>query len=433
MKLFPKSMFGRLLLLILFVTMLQSILLRLSVVFLLGQPAGHQLAVASQFLMIAVEEVMAGNDTRANHLLVERLRRHTGMVIVENSGEHWDEPPDLPFFRSWRDILNQAGDNALLLRYQRQPRSMLWLLHVKPPVFSVGMPVAELDGMYTFIRLIFLAGGILAVFASYLIARYLSAPLKNLAEAARSIGRDLNSVDIKPSGPLEIRVVGQALNLMRADLDRMVKAQEFLLAGISHDLRTPLTRIRLSIEMLPAAPDDLSAGMKEDVEEMNAILHRFIELARVNIEETEPWQVGEITPLLLDVAKKYQRADADLTLSLGKLTPPVRYKPMALRRLLYNLIDNGLKHGGGRVKLITQGNGHKLVLRVADQGAGLPMTSAELGAYSGLGVNQGLGNGLGLLIVQRIAQLHGAELTLRNGKQGGAEVIVRLDAYSETG
>jgi two-component system osmolarity sensor histidine kinase EnvZ len=353
-------------------------------------------------------------------------------MIIDNIDERYETLPDLPLFNSWQDHLNPTGGNALLLRYQRQPQNRLWLLQTQAPSFSLGIPVGDIHKIPHLIRTIFLAGSLLSAITAFALARYLIAPLKALAEGARSIGRDISSVDINPRGPLEIRVVGQALNLMKNDLDRMIKSQEFLLAGISHDLRTPLTRIRLATELLSADADDLRQGMKDDIEEMNVILQRFIELARVNIEEAEPWQTGDMTPLLLDVAKKYRRADINLTLSLDKI-PPVRYKPMALRRLLYNLIDNGVKHGGGKVKLSTRRQGNDMELYVADQGPGRPMTSAELLVFSELSEQHRFGSGLGLLIVQRIAHLHGAKLLLRNNQQGGAEVVLALSAYSDPG
>lgn len=432
MNLLPKTLFGRLFLLILFIMAVNVLIVRITIAVLVIQPAGQRLAIASQSLMTLIGEVTTHNDPESNRLLLERLHQQSGIVLVNNVDELYDEPPDLPLFSSWQKALKQSENDTLLLRFQRQPQNRLWLLHTSAPAFSVGLSVGDIGNAPNLLRLIFLANGLLSAVMAYLIARYLTAPLKELAEGARSIGRDLNSVDINPRGPIEIREVGQALNQMRGDLDRMVKEQEFLLAGISHDLRTPLTRIRLATELMTDDADDLRLDMKEDIEEMNLILQRFIELARVNIEEAEPWQIGEITPLLLDIAKKYQRAEVDLTLSLDKL-PPVRYKPMALRRLLYNLIDNGVKHGGGQVKLTTQNHGDTMELCVTDQGIGLPMLPAEPFNYSGLNNPQGYGNGLGLLIVQRLAQLHDADLTLRNNKQGSAEITIRLNAYSEPG
>jgi len=432
MSLLPKTLFGRLFLLILFIMALNVLVVRITIAVLAIQPAGQRLAIASQSLMTLIGEVTTHNDPESNRLLLERLHQQSGIVLVNNVDERYDEPPDLPLFNSWQKALKQSGSDTLLLRFQRQPQNRLWLLHTSAPTFSVGLSVGDIGNAPNLLRLIFLANGLLSAVMAYVIARYLTAPLKELAEGARSIGRDLNSVDINPRGPIEIREVGQALNQMRADLDRMVKEQEFLLAGISHDLRTPLTRIRLATELMPEDAGELALGMKDDIEEMNQILQRFIELARVNIEEAEPWQMGDITPLLLDIEKKYQRAQVDLTLSLEKV-PPVRYKPMALRRLLYNLIDNGVKHGGGQIRLSTKNYGDKMELCVTDQGLGLPMPPAELLNYSDLNDHQAYGNGLGLLIVQRLAQLHDAELTLRNNKQGGAEIIISLNAYSEPG
>ena len=432
MKWFPNTLFGRIFLLILFVMALNAFLVRLSLAFLLTQPAGQQLATASQSLMLLVGVVTTQNNAEANRLLVKKIQQQTGIMIIDNVAERYEALPDLPLFNSWQSHLNLTGSDALLLRYQRLPQNTLWLLQTQAPTFSLGIPVGGVHNIPYLIQAIFLAGGLLSAITAFVLARYLIAPLKALAEGARSIGRDISSVNINPSGPLEIRVVGQALNLMKNDLDCMIKSQEFLLAGISHDLRTPLTRIRLATELMTADENDLGQGMKEDIEEMNVTLQRFIELARVNIEEAEPWQIGDMTPLLLDVAKKYQRSDVDLTLSLNKI-PPVRYKPMALRRLLYNLIDNGVKHGGGNVKLSTRQQGNNMELCVADQGPGLPMTSDELLALSDLNEQHRYGSGLGLLIVQRIAKLHNAELTLRNQQQGGAEVTLMLSAYSEPG
>ena len=411
---------------------LNALLIRLSIVLFLTQPAGRQLANASQSMMLLVGEAAMRNDAEANRRLAEQMLQHTGIVLINNVDERYDAPPDLPLFNSWQNQFNQTGSDTLLLRYQRLPKNRLWLLHTQAPTFSLGVPVGDLYKIPNLLQAIFLIGGILSAVAAFLIARFLTAPLKDLAEAAKSIGRDISSVDINPRGPMEIRVVGRALNLMKNDLDRMIKSQEFLLAGISHDLRTPLTRIRLATELLTTDTDDLGLGIKDDIEEMNVILQHFIELARVNIEEAEPWQIGDITPLLFDIAKKYRRAHVTLSLSLDK-APPVRYKPMALRRLLYNLIDNGVKHGGGEVKLSTQRQGNNITLCVTDQGPGLPMSGSELLAFSDLTEHRGHGSGLGLLIVQRIAKLHNAQLTLRNHQQGGAEIILTLSAYSDPG
>ncbi len=264
---------------------------------------------------------------------------------------------------------------------------------------------------------------------TYFAVHHLNRPLKELAEAAKAIGKNINSVDINPRGPEEVRAVGQALNEMKANLDKMINAQEFLLAGISHDLRTPLTRLRLATEMIADQSGNLLEGMKEDIQEIDINLHGIIELGKFNIESTEPWETGDIKFILWDTKDKYQRAHIDLTLLGDDNLFPVRYKPMALLRFLYNLIDNGVKHGGGAITLSARNNGNKMDLCVSDQGPGLPIKMHKRQSFSDLAEQPLYGNGLGLVIVQRIAQLHKAELTLGNNAQGGAEIILSMPTY----
>jgi two-component system osmolarity sensor histidine kinase EnvZ len=260
----------------------------------------------------------------------------------------------------------------------------------------------------------------------------LSRLLKELAEKARLIGQDIDSIAIKPSGPKEVQDVAIAMNKMRADLEAMNKKQKFLLASISHDLRTPLTRIHIATQLLAPDTKGFIQGINEDIDEMNEVLHRFIELARFNIEETEPWQVGDITMLIKEAAAKYQHSGTLILLALSD-TPPVRYKLKALQSYLYNLINNSIKHGAGNITISSQTRGNCVELCVSDQGSGFSMSPKELIAYSDFNIGHSAVNGLGLRIVQLIANMHEADLTLGNKLEGGAEVKLTLKAYIDLG
>jgi two-component system, OmpR family, osmolarity sensor histidine kinase EnvZ len=428
MKFFPKTLLGRMFLLIFLVTLLNAAIIRLIFLFFLALPAGHQYNYISESLAILAEEIMTQGNSETQSRVTEQLSKSTGMIIQKGVVEHLEDIPDIPFFTKWQNSLSQ-NNKGFILRYQKQPESIIWLLHTKPPLFSLNIPFPNMGIIQKIIGVIFLLTTSVLMLMTYLAARHIISPLKDLAEATKSIGRNINSVDINPRGPEEVRAVGQALNEMKANLDQMIKAQEFLLAGISHDLRTPLTRLRLSTEMIVDESGDLSEGMKDDIQEIDVILHGIIELGRFNIESTEPWEFGSIKSILLDTKEKYQRAHVDLTLLNGNNLLPVRYKPMALQRLLYNLIDNSVKHGGGVITLSTQNNGNKMILCVTDQGAGLPIKMHKRHSFSDLTEQPLHGNGLGLIIVQRIAQLHEAELTLGNNAQGGAEIILSMPTY----
>jgi two-component system osmolarity sensor histidine kinase EnvZ len=422
MSLIPKSLFGRIFLMILSMMALNLFLIRLLIMFLVVQPAAQQFAYISESLTMLIEKTITYGNAANNQLLAEQLQQRTGLSIVWNVDTHWDNLPAVPFFTTWRDTLEQALHNVTSIRYQAEPQKFIWLLHEKPPLFSVGIPVHYLTTIPRMVLTGLFLSICFSISAAYIIGRHLSRPLSALADATTHLGRDLHAISIPASAPEEIGVLAQALNQMSADIDHLIREQEFLLAGISHDLRTPLTRLRLAVEMLPDA-DELVGGMKEDVEEINESLHRFIELTRFNAEETELWVVAEITPLLEDVAHKYRRAHIQISLTAGKM-PPLRYKPLALRRLLYNLIDNSIKYGDGQIELIAQTLNGRIWLKVADHGSGFSKETLSFLQNANLNVHVMGRGGLGLPIVRRIADLHRAELTLHNRAEGGAEVTV---------
>jgi two-component system osmolarity sensor histidine kinase EnvZ len=217
------------------------------------------------------------------------------------------------------------------------------------------------------------------------------------------------------------------MNTMSADIKEMTKQQEFLLAGMSHDLRTPLTRIRIATRVLGFDTSGFIEGINQDIAEMDLALNQFIALARFNVEQTEPWVMGDLNQLIKAVSKKYQRSEINLRLGL-KIMPLVRFKPMALERYLYNIIDNSLKHGDGNITLSTTLKGNTIELCVSDNGPGFALSAEALASYSDLRVECSRGNGLGLRIVQQIAKLHEGKLTLRNKSEGGAEIILSLKA-----
>ena len=429
MKFFPKTLLGRTLLLIFLFMVLNTVIIRTIFIFFVALPAADRFAYLSESIAVFAENIMAQDNDEFKQQITEQLHQRTGMIIKDSLDKSLENTPSyIAFINKWNDSLSKNNNN-LLLRYQEQPKRTLWLEHTKPPLFSLSIPF-NLIGVFnrTVGAIIILSfGGLMLI--TYFAVRHLNRPLQELAEAAKSIGKNINVVDINPRGPEEVRAVGQALNEMKANLDQMIKTQEFLLAGISHDLRTPLTRIRLATEMITDESGELSEGMKEDIQEIDIILNGIIELGRLTIEASEPWEIGSIKSILLNTQEKYQRAHVELTLLGDNNLRQVRYKPMALQRLLYNLIDNSIKYGGGAITLSTRSYNNKIDLCVSDHGPGLPIEMHKRQSFSDLTGQPLHGNGLGLVIVQRIAQLHKAELTFGNNAQGGAEIILSMPAY----
>ena len=166
--------------------------------------------------------------------------------------------------------------------------------------------------------------------------------------------------------------------------------------------------MRIAIELEGDKNSKFTGGLRDDVIEMGAVMEQFIELSRLNLEVDEPWQTGDLNALVQNLSAKYQRARIALSLNLAEGLPPIRHKPLALMRLLYNLVDNAYRHGNGSVTIQTCRTGDKVVLTVNNPVSG---ENEETGLMRALhDPSSGKTAGLGLSIVRRFAEVHAAEL-----------------------
>ena len=426
MKFLPKTLFGRLFLLIFSFMIAMIVLMRILFALFISNQVGQQFSNLTQSLSYFAQELNAMGFKDANNQFAEHLKQSTGLTLLWNTTQPHDALPNITVYNSWGTTLAQQSNHSITMSYQALPQKTIWLHHHKVPQFSLGIPevyraaINKMLGVYVVIALFF------SLFSAYIAALFLNRSLKNLATKARLIGQDINNTTIEPSGPIEIREVGLAMNTMQTDIDRMINKQKFLLANISHDLRTPLTRLHVATKILAPKENELTRGIHADIEEMNLVLHRFIELARFNIEETEHWQIGDLGLYITEVVEKFQQSNSDIELSFGPM-PHIRYKPLALQSYLYNLINNSIKHGGGKITISAEFIDNTIALVISDYGPGFPLSAEELRSYSDLDLEHKSVNGLGLRIVQLIAKLHEAKLTLRNKPEGGAEVLLKLN------
>lgn len=257
----------------------------------------------------------------------------------------------------------------------------------------------------------------LALAAAYFIVFRIKRPLAALTGAAAEIGRGRTPAPLDESGPQEIATLANAFNQMSRDLTQLEEDRALILAGVSHDLRTPLARLRLGIEM-SGTDAQLKSGMVSDVDEMDRIIGQFLDFARAaGGEPPESADLAEIAAeVLAHHAELGRRVQAELT-SLPRR--PLR--PMAIRRALSNLIDNAFRYAGSDVAVRVRAQGTSAVLEVLDRGPGIPPSEAErlkqpFTRLETARSNAG-GSGLGLAIVDRVARLHGGsfELLARDG------------------
>ena len=263
----------------------------------------------------------------------------------------------------------------------------------------------------------------IAVVATFFILWRLTRPLQELAAAAEKVGRGKPTPDVAERGPSEVRAVARAFNQMRAGLQRSERERATFLAGISHDLRTPLSRLRLDVEMLGGKVDpEVQRAMIADLADMNAIIDQFIDFTRA--EAAEPLSAVNLSELARSCAERAARAGVAVRCELAEV-PLAMLRPLALQRLLDNLIANAARHAGGEVLVRTATAPGEIAVAVLDRGPGIPAGLAEHlkepftrsdAARSGTS-----GAGLGLAIANRVAILHGGRLDLLARDGGGLE------------
>jgi len=277
-------------------------------------------------------------------------------------------------------------------------------------------------------RFIFVQLGALALVLSavlYAVTRTITRPLDELARAADEVGRGATTTPLKERGARELLRATRAFNSMQERLRRYLDSRTQVLAAMSHDLRTPLTRLRLRVESID--DDDLRQRCVEDLDEMSNMIRGALSVFRgLNDEETAiPVDINAL-------ARELQRQHAELggeVNVVGEAESTYTAKPLALKRCLGNLVQNAIRHGVRATIRIEDGK--QLVLRVLDEGPGIPedMLDKVFEPFFRLEASRNRdtgGTGLGLSIARDIAQAHGGTLTLRNRAEGGLEATLTL-------
>jgi two-component system osmolarity sensor histidine kinase EnvZ len=302
-------------------------------------------------------------------------------------------------------------------------------LQLKDGVLRLVMPRTRLTASSADIFVIWMIGSSLVLMAiAVVFLRNQIKPIERLAHAAEEFGKGREVPDFKPYGATEVRRAASAFIQMRERIDRYVQQRTEMLAGISHDLKTPLTRIRLALAMMKEDAD--TEAMKGDIAEMERMLNEYLDFARG--EGGEVSELGDlfvlVTEATADVTRAHDAASRIRIVSGEPLT--VAVKRHALKRCLVNLIDNALKYGH-RVEVRVVRLGRRAEIAIDDDGPGIPQDRREevFRPFHRLDEGRNLqsgGVGLGLSIARDIARGHGGDVTLGDSPLGGLRAILRL-------
>ncbi len=279
---------------------------------------------------------------------------------------------------------------------------------------------------------IFLGASLFILLTTLLIVRRITRPLETLSQGVQHLGQGIHPRPLPEDGPRELAELAREFNQLRSEIERLLENRTTLLGGISHDLRTPLARLRIATELLRGRKDDdLLDNMQQDIEEMDTLITRTLELARMMQHDNMQDQETDLTALVSEIGTTRTEAGAPLYIEAASPCDAV-INEVVLRRILNNLIDNAFHHASGKaVGLRLHCSGTKIKICVLDQGPGIP--DKELGKVLqpfyrlDLSRNRGTGgSGLGLAIVQQLAQLQGWRITLGNRKTGGLSACIEI-------
>jgi hypothetical protein len=263
--------------------------------------------------------------------------------------------------------------------------------------------------------------------------RRLTAPVRTLAAAAEALGRDVNAPPLPEDGPTEIATAAAAFNTMAGRIRRFVHDRTEMLTAIGHDLRTPITRMKLRAEFME--DDEQRRKMLADLEEMEAMVAATLAFGRdaTSAEPVAALDLPELLRTLLDEAADARPGCADTLRYEGPQRLTIRARPLALKRALANLVANALNYGGSaRIRLAPPTRGF-VIVEVEDDGPGIPPQELDrvFEPFHRVEASRNRetgGVGLGLPIARNILRAHGGDVTLANRPMGGARATVQLPA-----
>ena len=429
-RLVPRTLFGRTLLMLLLPLVIVEIV-ALQVFY------GSPLNIVTRRLSAAIAGEIA--------LEIELLQRYPApddqAWLLRAAQERLEmpiqlEPGSLPPGRIGPGLFHLVQRNLITALAERLTYdfSIDWIGNDESVFVRVQLPQAVLDvtvprkrlyaGTISIFLIWVVGSAVLLLGISALFLRNQVRGMRRLAAAAEAFGLGRDPGPIRPEGAMEVRKAAAAFNLMQERVRRFLSQRTEMLAGVSHDLRTPLTRLRLAIAMLPA--DDALrqdiADMNEDVDEMDRMIGGYLAFVRGAGEEA----VAEcdLPTLLTEVASRARRAGAKLDLTVpAELS--LHLRPDAIQRAITNLVDNARRHGR-HVWLSAERHGTDLVhILVDDDGPGIPPRQRE-DVFRPFEAGPQGGTGLGLTIARDVVRAHGGEITLETAPTGGLRARIAL-------
>ncbi|WP_395338660.1 two-component system sensor histidine kinase EnvZ [Ningiella sp. W23] len=419
MRLIPESTFSQTVVLIGLLLLVNQVVSYLSITHYFIGPSYQQIntLIGNQVSTLLLRDLNSLSDADKS-----ALRRKTGIVFHDDLSAMHAGLSNATYYDFMASSVSEKLGETTDVRVKTGKDYIVW---VRPSAskYWISIPLEGIgENELSPLTMYFILIGGLSVLGGWLFVRRLNTPLQALQRAARKVGRGQFPEPLPLSGSSEIISVTEAFNSMSQNIKALESDRMLMTAGISHDLRTPLTRIRLASEMLPDTEDWIKEGIEHDIDDMNAIIDQFIDYARQDQQENA--EIHNINDLIEDLVRARKIDEShQIALELSQL-PPIMLRVVGIKRVIENLIDNAFKYASANIVIQTRFNhkSQRVFCGVKDFGKGIAEEDiAELFNPFAQGdkARATKGSGLGLAIARRIIESHGGEMDFYNHEKGG--------------
>ncbi|WP_375277202.1 two-component system sensor histidine kinase EnvZ, partial [Pseudoalteromonas marina] len=377
MGFFPRSAFGQTVFLVAALLLINQVVSYVTVSLYVVKPTIEQvnLMLAKQVKTVFIdwEDGIEINDD-----LSEKFFEITGIDVMtqrEAMRQGLGQTREYPMLS--RSMSAQLNGSARVRITQTGPL-VYWIEAPQAPGYWVKIPLSGYqENNLEFLTFYLSSIGFLSVLGGWLFARHLNRPLKALQQAAVKVGKGDFSTKLEEEGSTEVIEVTRAFNQMSRGIAALENDRRLLMAGVSHDLRTPLTRIRLATEMMSDQDEYLREGIIYDIEDMNGIIDQFIEYLRHHKrEELSCEDVNALVGEVVNCELKHQRS---ITFKSNPSIESIPLSSVAIRRVVTNMIENAIRYSDGDIEVLSYYNSNKkyVVIAVNDNGPGIPESELE--------------------------------------------------------
>ena len=432
MKILPRSAFAQTLLIITVLLAINLIMTFIAVSLSIIQPNAQQVnqLLAKQIRVVFIdigEESLSpalGNAfAKATHIGV--YREDAAMKLGLENAVYYK-------FRSAEMSKLLGGPTEM--RISQGDEYLFWIRAPQAPNYWVKIPIEGFEE--EFLSPLFMTlsvFGVISLATGWFFIRQLNRPLAALQRAALGVANGEFPEPLPEKGTTEIVAVTEAFNQMSKGIKQFEEDRHLLMAGISHDLRTPLTRMRLAAEMISEQDEFLKDGIEGDIDDMNSIIDQFIDY--LSHDSKDNFELADINILIQGVVQLYSILDRNIEFN-SQPVPKIPLRYVAMKRVLTNLIQNALRYSEGKIIIYTSYNKEKqeVCIFVCDEGPGIANEDIERlfqPFTQGDQARSHEGSGLGLAIIKRIVSAHYGYIDLSNRKEGGlmARVFLPITHY----